>query len=118
MTIEILNAVIHGVKKQTNSSIAEPKYKPGCFNTSDPLLVKFTNDLLKAYSEEANTWADIASADINIFHQNLIKCFKEDEKTIDFYNFSKKVVDQIVGEIKRKYKATGGYVLLINYKYN
>ncbi|RJO38446.1 nucleoid-associated protein, partial [Acinetobacter baumannii] len=108
----------HGVKKQTNSSIAEPKYKPGCFNTSDPLLVKFTNDLLKAYSEEANTWADIASADINIFHQNLIKCFKEDEKTIDFYNFSKKVVDQIVGEIKRKYKATGGYVLLINYKYN
>ncbi|MFX4309707.1 nucleoid-associated protein [Acinetobacter soli] len=119
MTVEILNAVIHGVKKENNTSTASSKYKPGCFNTADPLLVKFTDDLLKAYSEEANTWADIKPADANIFHQQLINWFKaDDENGIDFYQFSKNVVDEIVSEIQQKYKATGGYVLLINYKVN
>ncbi|WP_284105172.1 nucleoid-associated protein [Acinetobacter pittii] len=119
MTVEILNAVIHGVKKENNTNTASSKYKPGCFNTADPLLVKFTDDLLKAYSEEANTWADIKPANANIFHQQLINWFKvEDENSIDFYQFSKNVVDEIVSEIQQKYKATGGYVLLINYKVN
>lgn len=119
MPVEILNAVIHGVKKENNTNIANAKYKPGCFNTDDPLLIKFTGDLLTAYSEEANTWADIKAADSNIFHQQLINWFKtDDENHIDFYKFSKKVVDEIVSEIKQKYKATGGYVLLINYQVN
>lgn len=121
MAVEILNAVIHGVKKENNTNSAEAKYKAGCFNTDDPLLVKFTTDLLQAYSEEANTWADIKEADTNIFHQNLINWYgisEEDKSSIDFYTFSKKVVDEIVKEIQEKYKATGGYVLLINYKYN
>jgi nucleoid-associated protein len=84
-------------------------------------LVKFTDDLLKAYSEEANTWADIKKPDSNIFHQQLINWYQtdqNDEKNIDFYKFSKNVVDEIVEEIKQKYKATGGYVLLINYRLN
>lgn len=121
MSVEILNAVIHGVKKENNTNTAEPKHKPGCFNSDDPLLVKFTDDLLKAYSEEANTWADIKKPDSNIFHQQLINWYQTDKKNennIDFYEFSKKVVDEIVEEIKQKYKATGGYVLLINYKLN
>ncbi|WP_278397372.1 nucleoid-associated protein [Acinetobacter venetianus] len=121
MTVEILNAVIHGVKKENNSLVAEPKYKPGCFNTADPLLMKFTDDLLKAYTEEANTWADIIEADKNIFHQKLLNWYKtteSDENHIDFYVFSKGVVDEIVAQIKERFKATGGYVLLINYKYN
>lgn len=121
MTIEILNAVIHGVKKENNTNLAEAKYKSGCFKTNDPLLVKFTDDLLQAYSEEANTWADIKKADKNIFHQNLINWFKEDPangSNIDFYTFSKNAVDQIVEEIQKKHKATGGYALLINYRYN
>lgn len=121
MSVEILNAVIHGVKKEINTSVAESKYKPGCFHTNDPLLVKFTDDLLEAYSEEANTWADIKEADTNIFHQQLINWYQTNEQStnyIDFYNFSQKVVDEIVEKIKDKYKATGGYVLLINYKLN
>lgn len=119
--IEILNAVVHSVKKETNTTIAEAQYKTGCFSTSDPLLVGFTQELLKAYSEEANTWADIKEETHNIFHQNLIKWFKADtpaEDQIEFYQFSKIVVDEIVLKIKGKYKATGGYMLLIHYKLN
>lgn len=118
MAVEILNAVIHGVKKETDTNVAEAKYKPRCFQTDDPLLVKFTTDLLQAYSEEANTWADIKDAGKNIFHQNVINWFKEDiqvENKIEFYTFSKNVVDEIVEKIKSKYKATGGYMLLIHY---
>ena len=82
MSVEILNAVIHGVKKENNTNTAEPKYKPGCFNTDDPLLVKFTDDLLKAYSEEANTWADIKKPDSNIFHQQLINWYQTDQNDL------------------------------------
>ena len=121
MAVEILNAVIHGVKKESNTHISEAKYKVGCFNTTDPLLIQFTDELLKAYSEEANTWADIKEATHNVFHQNLIKWFKTDtliEDQIEFYDFSKIIVDEIVLKIKGKYKATGGYMLLIHYKSN
>lgn len=121
MAVEILNAVIHSVKKESDSNVAEAQYKSGCFNTSDPLLIKFTDDLVKAYSEEANTWADMKEATHNIFHQNLIKWFKSDtpvQDRIEFYDFSKIIVDEIVLKIKSKFKATGGYMLLIHFKSN
>lgn len=120
MAVEILNAVIHSVKKESDSSVAEAQYKERCFSTSDPLLITFTDDLVKAYSEEANTWADMKGATHNIFHQNLIKWFKPNtpEDQIEFYDFSKIIVDEIVLEIKKKFKATGGYMLLIHFKSN
>lgn len=117
MSVEILNAVIHGVKKAQNTLVAVPKLKTGCFPTDDEILVSFTDELLTSYSEEANTWADIKKPEDNIYHQHLIKWFNPlSEESMDFYTFSKNVVGLIVEQIKERFKATGGYVLFIHYK--
>lgn len=117
MTFQILNTVIHAVKKEKNSTVTTPIYRDDCIKNDDPLILDFTGKLLKAYSDAANTWGDIREADQNIFHQDLIKWYTPtEETTYSFYDFSKDVVEQVVLAIKDKNTATGGYVLMIHYE--
>nr|WP_289844983.1 nucleoid-associated protein [Acinetobacter radioresistens] len=95
----------------------EPFFRPACIKNDDQLIVGFTSKLLNAYSGAANTWGDIRDPGDNIFHQDLIKWYDlRAEGESSFYNFSKKVVDQIILAIKDKNTATGGYVLMIHYE--
>ncbi|MDH1859198.1 nucleoid-associated protein [Acinetobacter junii] len=117
MSFQILNTVIHAVKKEKNSTNATPIYRDNCINNNDPLIVDFTSKLLSAYSNAANTWGDIREAEDNIFHQDLIKWYTPEEQLYySFYDFSTDVVDQITLAIKEKNTATGGYVLMIHYE--
>lgn len=117
MSFEIKDAVIHGVKKASESNEAEAKLKDRCFDCTDPILNSFTAELLKAFSTEVNTWGDISPPDQNIFHQHLIKWQLPEDAAAPtpFLGFSEQTVDKIVEEIKDSYQATGGYVLFIRY---
>ncbi|MDY7374239.1 nucleoid-associated protein [Acinetobacter oleivorans] len=117
MAFQILNTVIHAVKKEKNSTVVTPIHREACIKNDDPLIVDFTTKLLAAYTNAANTWGDIRDPKDNIFHQDLIKWYTPSEELpYSFYDFSKDVVGQITLAIKDKNTATGGYVLMIHYE--
>lgn len=117
MPFQIQEAVAHAIKKAMNTSVATVKHRTKCFRNDDPILIAFTDELLKTFSTEANTWGEIEKPDENIFHQKLINWQSaEDEDThISFHSFSKATVKEIKKNIEQSYKATGGYILFINY---
>lgn len=117
MSFQIQYAITHGIKKATNTSVATVKHKPQCFHNDDPILIAFTEELLMTYTTEVNTWGAIEEPEQNIFHQKLInwQSPRNETERLDFLDFTKSTVDEIKSKIVDSYKATGGYVLLINY---
>lgn len=118
MPVQILDAVIHGIKKASETNTADAKLREQCFSNDEPILNSFTEQLLTAFSTEANTWGDISPPEHNIFHQNLFKWQLPEEgiEPISFIDFSKETITCIIREIIGSYQATGGYVLFIRYQ--
>ncbi len=116
--MKIINAILHEVVKKFDSKGATLSPRDECYRQDDKILNEFTNAVLTVYSESINSYGNIKKNDGPYFN-DLLKSFTKKENKIKaedkFLSLTVSASELIRLHIQDVYKATGGFVLFVNY---
>lgn len=113
--LEIKNFVIHQLLKQSGKDVVIDKNAKGCLNIALKEK-KFIGELDKSYHKKSSPIYGIFSGEFPDFKNKLDEYYNL--KSIDFFDFSKRIMEIYKNILKLTITATGGYMLVCEYVNN